>query len=417
MSVRSRDAGETDRLLRELGPELGITRVADVTQLDTLGIPCYTAVRPGLGTSVYSGKALNPIDARVGAQMEAIETAVAFAQPPVVCYGPFEIAARFGPALDPSCLAIGSTAAIDPRAYPDDWVEGHALPSGARLLVPAAAVYLGHRSTPPWYASSNGLASGNNITEAIAHGLAEVIERDALCLHDLAIAPDAMRAFLRVLATPPSSPCLPRLPGVRTVLDFANVDLESLPPTLLAACRGAVAGGARVYLRAITSDIGVPVFACLIHQQHGDGALQHIGSGCHPDAAVAARRAITEAAQCRATYIQGAREDLPEPALTQANEIEAHWLIGPLQDFAGLPSHSFADVRDDIAFMLDRLSDAGLHQVIAVDLGDPAWPIAIGRVIVCGAEPPLEMDGVSGPWMGWRARSALGLAGIRLPAT
>jgi YcaO-like protein with predicted kinase domain len=171
-----------------------------------------------------------------------------------------------------------------------------------------------------------------------------------------------------------------------------------------------------VHLRSITSDIGVPVFACLIHQQHGAGALQHIGSGCHPDAAVAARRAITEAAQCRATYIQGAREDLPEPALTQSNEIEAHWLMGPLQDFASLPTQAFADVRDDIAFMLDRLSDAGLHQVIAVDLGDPEWPIAIGRVIVCGAEPPLEMDGVSGPWMGWRARSALGLAGIRTSA-
>lgn len=409
-SVRSRDAAATDRLLRRLGPEMGITRVADVTQLDTLGIPCFTAVRPGPGTSVYSGKSLDPIDARVGAQMEAIETAVAFGHPPAVCHGPFEVAAHHGPALDPALLAIGNTVPTDPRAYADDWVVGHDLHSGDPVLVPAAAVYLGHRNPPPWYASSNGLASGNNLTEAIAHALAEIIERDALCLHDLAVAPEASRAFLRVLATPPLSRCLPRLPGVRKAGDFANIDLASLPPRLLALCQRAQASGTRLHLRAITSDISVPVFACLMHQPSGAGVMKHVGSGCHPDAAVAARRAITEAAQCRATYIQGAREDLPEPAIAEAGVVEDYWFDGPLRDFASLPSHSFTDVRDDVVFMLGRLSAAGLHRVLAADLGDPGWPIAIARVIVCGAEPPLEMDGAAGPWMGWRARSALGLS-------
>lgn len=412
-SVRSRDCADTDRLLSRLGPQLGITRVADVTQLDTLGIPCFTAVRPGPGTSVYSGKSLDPVDARVGAQMEAIETAVAFGHPPALCHGPHRVAARHGPALDPACLAIGNTATIDPAAYADDWVAGHELRSGAPILVPAAAVYLGHIHTPPWYASSNGLASGNSATEAVAHGLAEVIERDALCLHDLATAPEAARAFLRVLAAPPRCPCPARLPGVRRANDFANIDLQSLPPPLLALCRRAEAGGARVHLRAITSDIGVPAFACLMVQELGGGVLKHVGSGCHPDARVAARRAITEAAQCRATYIQGAREDLPEPALLATGAVEDWWLEGPKADFAALSSHVFADVRDDVAFMLDRLAAVGLDRVIVVDMGDPAWPIAIARVIVCGAEPPLEMDGASGPWLGWRARSALGLAAGR----
>lgn len=409
-SVRSRDAHVTDELLRELGPRIGITRVADVTQLDTLGIPCFTAVRPGLGPSVYSGKALTPIDARVGAQMEALETAAAFAEPDVVCRGTYPDAARHGVALDPVLLPVCNTARVRPRDFVDDWVRGSDLLTGAPVLVPAAAVHLGLIDEPPWYVSSNGLASGNCATEAVAHGLAEVIERDALCLHDIAVAPAAAQAFLRVLAEPPDAPRPAHLPGPRQPDSFPNVVIESLPGVLRGACAAITAAGAQVVLRVLTSDIAVPTFACLIAEDHGEwGALSHTGSGTHPDALVAARRAITEAAQCRATYIQGVREDLPEPALVEPEPVAAWWAAPPSVEFGDLPSDDFVDVADDVAFMVERLRAVGLERIVTVDLGDPDWPVSVVKTIVGGAEAPLTVDGHEGPWFGWRARRALGL--------
>src|SRR5262245_5134140 len=186
--------------------------------------------------------------------MEAIETAAAFSEPPSVIRGDYLEARRHADALDPNALPVCNTATMSPREFVDDWVIGSKLRSGQTVVVPAAAVYLGLTATPPWYVSSNGLASGNSLTEAVSHGLAEVIERDALCLHGLAVAPEPARAFLRVLAEPPPGPKPVRLPDARTCDDFPNVDLETLPDPIREVCRAVEATGARIVLRDITSD-------------------------------------------------------------------------------------------------------------------------------------------------------------------
>ena len=69
----------------------------------------------------------------------------------------------------------------------------------------------------------------------------------------------------------------------------------------------------------VTSDIGVPVFQCVIAGREaglGDGDLfdAELGSGCHPDPEVALLRALTEAAQARTTFIAGSRDDFDPDA-------------------------------------------------------------------------------------------------------
>src|SRR5439155_14353391 len=61
------------------------------------------------------------------------------------------------------------------------WHEGCDLGAGEPILVPEQAVTLDTTFTSPpvFDISSNGLASGNVLVEAILHGLLEVIERDA----------------------------------------------------------------------------------------------------------------------------------------------------------------------------------------------------------------------------------------------
>ena len=51
-----------------------VTRVADVTRLDRIGLPCWQAIRPmGRSLSVHQGKGVTDDDARLGAVLEALE--------------------------------------------------------------------------------------------------------------------------------------------------------------------------------------------------------------------------------------------------------------------------------------------------------------------------------------------------------
>ena len=53
----------------------GITRLADLTGLDTLGIPVFAAIRPmGRSLSTQQGKGLTPLAAKISALMESLET-------------------------------------------------------------------------------------------------------------------------------------------------------------------------------------------------------------------------------------------------------------------------------------------------------------------------------------------------------
>src|SRR5690606_19425623 len=67
------------------------------------------------------------------------------------------------------------------------WIAARDLASGEPVEVPFELVHLDFRApASEWsgyfLASSNGLASGATVTDAIAHGLCELVERDALAL-------------------------------------------------------------------------------------------------------------------------------------------------------------------------------------------------------------------------------------------
>ena len=67
---------ETCRRARPAMKTIGVTRLADVTGLDYVGIPVWAAVRPladDSSISVQNGKGPTPMHARAGAMMEAIE--------------------------------------------------------------------------------------------------------------------------------------------------------------------------------------------------------------------------------------------------------------------------------------------------------------------------------------------------------
>ena len=68
-------AQETLKRITSISQKIGVTRLADITNMDKLGIPNYSAVLPGTEDYiwVYSGKGPTKAHARASALMESIE--------------------------------------------------------------------------------------------------------------------------------------------------------------------------------------------------------------------------------------------------------------------------------------------------------------------------------------------------------
>lgn len=379
---------ETLARVAPLMPAFGITRVANLTGLDRLGIPVVMVCRPNARSSaVFHGKGLDLDAARASGVMEAIETWHAeHVDLPLRLARAREMEARG--TVDLAGLPRLPEGRLDPE-HPMLWVEGRDLMAGAPAWVPFDVVHAdGTLGTTPgsgcFSASTNGLASGNQYLEAVVHALTEVIERDGTSIwHRL---PPARQAATRLdLGTVED-------PGCHAVLDLLE------------------AGRMDVAVWEITTDIGVPAFQCMIAD--GAGQVAHIGTGagCHPAREVALLRALTEAAQVRMTYIVGSREDIERadyetPSLERRRRY-ARAMMGAStggRPFDAAPTHAGSSFEDDVDWVLERLRAAGIRQAVAVDLTRPEHGIPVVRVVVPGLEGSDHHEGYApGP----RARAA-----------
>lgn len=361
-------------------PAAGITRVADITNLDRIGIPVFSSIRPMAArgaVSVYNGKGATPTEARVSAMMEGLER---FSAEVGVRDKELQLA-RFSEieknAINPADLIL--PAGSDPDAE-ISWVEGWDIMNDEEILVPANAVF--HPLTEGkrlFRTNTSGLASGNEPEEAIFHGLAEVIERDAWSLVEAS-----------------------RYTG----LLISNVGDGLAGDLLDKFSRAEVA----VYLKDITSDIGIPTCAAVSDDVRlRDPTLLTTGMGTHTSADVAVLRALTEVAQSRLTQIHGAREDTTTADLRKqigyerTKRLNKHWFeTADSKDFKEIKSYSSDDFLDDIKYMMERLSEAGFDRVAVVDLTREEIGVPVVRVIV----PGLEISAVDSERVGRRCRDA-----------
>src|SRR4051812_3960353 len=381
---RSVRPSATIRRARAVLELIGVTKVADVTDLDRVGIPNFMTVRPhdlGPGISYYNGKGTTRADAYAGAMMEAIER---------------HAGERYdGPVIASSYHNLRSEhACIDPleihvpmvRKYSErlmlEWVLGFDLMTRRPTYAPlncVVAPYNSESGVSLFYTSTNGLASGNSRTEAVCHALCEVIERDATSLAmaraDVRSAVAAIHAELGFDAALSAEPA-------------SSISLRGLPRRAAALVRKLQRAGLDVQLQNLTSTIGIPTIGCTIVDPQGPAVFNtHAGCGTHPDARIALTRALTEAAQSRVTGIQGGREDLPDfvpPAGAPAVETR-HSGIQPI-GFDAIASYQHPSVNDDVEFIIERMRQSGFDQVVAVDITRAEVAIPVVRVIVPKAE-------------------------------
>ena len=416
---RIRPAQETLDKVIPLQSKIGVTRLADITDMDVLRIPNFSAVLPGTEDYiwVYSGKGPTKQHAMASALMESIERYSSLPSG-----GKRNFVRSSYAELAKSHKVLHPEEIVEPVSFEYrehmlmDWLAGYDLQSGEQVMVPASMALFRYTPSAPAvnpfrYFHTNGLASGNVIEEAVCHALCEVIERDAMSLAELRASAIPFHVLLMLRNSLASSGfAISQVPSDRFVddpsvfpdIDITDVDFQPVRD-LVKKFQDA---GISLRVKDITSDIGIPTFnaSSVEWVSHDYGYLAE-GHGTHPDARIALLRAITEVSQTRAANIQGARDDLRKIRYGESNTDDRRaWQFMPSTNgtkFADIPTFFNEDILDDIKLILARLKAVGLGRVIIVDLTNPEIKIPVVRAIV----PGLETFKITKSVMGRRARA------------
>src|SRR6202140_3431290 len=166
---------------------IGVTKVADLTDLDRVGIPNFMTVRPhdlGPGISYYNGKGTTRAAAYAGALMEAVERHAGERYDGPIISSSYYYLRGEHPCIDPREIHVPMV-----RNYSEhlmlEWALGYDLVTRRATFAPLNCVmapYSPYIAMPLFYTSTNGLASGNTRVDAVCHALCAVVERDASAL-------------------------------------------------------------------------------------------------------------------------------------------------------------------------------------------------------------------------------------------
>jgi len=423
LSSRIKPVEETIKTILPVSSNIGITRLADITNMDILGIPNFSAVLPGTEDYiwVYSGKGPTRMDAKASALMESIErySSLPSGNRNKMIQGSYKEVSKVSKILHPSNVVEPMILEYDDEMIMD-FLSGYDLVNNDRILIPAPLALFRYSPKPPAinpfaYHHTNGLASGNVLEEAICHSLCELIERDATSLAELN-ASALPYNFLRTMTKYLSDNGLEIDPVDGTVfvdddskypdVDISNIDFKPISNLVKKFNDAKIP----LIIKDITSPIGVPTFnASSIEWITEDYGYLAEGHGTHPDARIALLRAITEVSQTRAANIQGARDDLRKISYGNSNSDEKKtWQFMKSKNtiqFSEIKSFIHDDILDDINFILSRLVSNGLKQVIVVDLTNPQIMIPVVRTIV----PGLETFKITKAIIGKRGRESFSL--------
>lgn len=352
----------------------GITRITEITHLDRIGIPVFSAIRPTAqdgGISIYGGKGITQEHAKASAMMEGFERYSAEKQPSdkTITASLSEIDDKH---INPISLNLPKDFSKDKIDLMNlEWNISKDLISGDEYYIPSNAIY--HPYVPSnnvqglFKGNTNGLASGNNLEEAILHGIFEVIERDAWSIFELTHKNSKQ-------------------------IDIESIDNENINYILNKYQENKI----NIKLMNLTADIDVPTIAASADDTVlKDAGLLSLGIGTHLNPEIAILRALTEVAQSRATQIQGAREDTVRADFARKAGYERMKRINSYYFEDEDYKMSFNDINDkstnsinrDIEIVKEELIKNGLDKILYVDLTRPELGVSVVRVVI----PTMEL--------------------------
>lgn len=376
---RTASPSETLERIRPYFKPIGLTRIANITGLDKIGIPVTISIRPNsYSVSTSSGKGTTLEAAMVSAAMESIELYCAETiNLPEINLSYTQLSDNYQ-VISLEKLPLRENSIFNVNRC-EQWCLGWDILNQNEVAVPVQVVSMNyHRfwkkevtNLGCFDMGSNGLASGNHFLEAVSSALFELIERDAISCH--------LEAYRKGYG----------IPGYR----MPRVHLETIEsPIIQELLTKFEAAQVVPILFDCTVDTEILVYRAQIYDPSGNVPSSH-GYGTHLDPEVAMVRALTEAAQTRAILISGARDDIFHQYYTvlrlqtnrdaEASIIESN---PPTVDARERKSQATSTFEEDIEIILKKLKNSGLNQVIVFDLSPPDWNISVVRVIVPGLE-------------------------------
>ena len=365
----------------------GITRIADITDLDRIGLPIYTAIRPTAeegAVSIYGGKGITKDHARASAMMEGFERYSAERQDSdeVTIAGLDEIS-DLGEYINPESLNLPKDFKkqnLDSMKL--EWSPVKDIISDKEYYIPTNAIYHpyihGNDCESLFKSNTNGLASGNILEEAILHGIFEVIERDAWSIFEL------------------------------THKNYAQIDLDSIESDIVNdTIERFESNGIKIKLMDFTADINVPTIAASADDTvTRDAGLLTLGMGTHLDPEVAILRALTEVAQSRATQINGAREDTVradfarEAGYERMKRINKYYFRDEDEkiSLSSIENKSTTSITTDLEIVKDELIANDIDKILYYDLTRPELDVSVVRVII----PEMELFALDPSRAGYR---------------
>jgi ribosomal protein S12 methylthiotransferase accessory factor len=353
---------------------IGITRLANITGLDRIGIPAVNAIRPNHeGFSLHHGKGLTLEAAKVSAAMEAVERwhGEKAVDLPSFRHTYRELSKEYN-VISPDKLALSKHSLFDVDTS-ERWILGWDIINQEEVAVPFGLVSLQDLDDPfelrSFQTSSNGLAGGTDFLESVSQALLEVIERDGITCHSMASRKAGSRFPLKRVRLETIE-----YPEVRELLE--QIESRDVLP-LLFDCE---------------VDTKIPVYNCYLL----DRLLPHEGichgMGASLDPATAMVRAVTEAALARAVFHSGARDTFYRDQFYFHRLYNNKGLVRDLGDeestvdTSNRRSEATTTFEGDIRLCVEKLKNVGIEQVIVLDITQPGFELYAVKVIVPGLE-------------------------------
>lgn len=259
---------------------------------------------------------------------------------------------------------ISTKKKIDGQKSP--WIESFSISRNKEVFVPANLVFL----KPHWqtndFSDTTGLASGNNVEEAVLHGLCEIIERH---LED---------------TTHWNRKKIP------------NIDIESIQnKDSKKIIKKIEEKKIQIFLSYLSDDFEIPAIRVFGYAQGGffPGSFSfYSATGVHPDKNVALSRALTEFIQSRASAIYSLKERKDEIKIFNFIPKNIYRFYHDIMEeneilkFGEIKSCAMGDILADINFLVESLKRKKV-EIIVKNLTHPEIGIPTVRVLARNLQP------------------------------
>ena len=310
-SLRERSVKETLSKVNSYIKKAGISRVADLTDLDPLGIPVYTVIRPlSKSLTTSQGKALTHDLAKISAIMESLEVYYSEEVNPDFYQEKVCFSESF---INPNLISKNIVYHDDTK---HDWCHVFSLKNNKKYFVPLQFLSIDttNKSVLVEGTSTMGVASGNTYDEAILHSICECIEKE--CYNHKK--------------------------------NYLSLDINS-------ELYKKVSKDHEIRLFFYKNDYCVPVIGCHIKSKNPfENQIIFTGYGAHVNKDIALNRAITEAIQSKITTIAGSRDDINKYIYTR--------ISGALENpkertmFSALETLNTCNIKESLVFLESKIS-------------------------------------------------------------